>query len=174
MSTVTGERTYSTSGKTPVRDTFPPLPAGNYELTLLGETVEVGKSDKVGSMPYVRVRFQVALPEGKTRKVSHFFACDTRPRFGSPPPDKADGICGYAKALGEEFTGGMVEVPDEQGQNVLCLDPQDLAAYLRGKDGMVTKAHLRIKKAKEGSGYSDDNSVSRFIVDTATTSSSGI
>lgn len=174
---VTGERGYSSEGRVPVKMTFEPVKPGDYELTLVGASLEV-KIAQASGMPYVNAAFTMggtAADGGNDRRVYKRFGVSLEPRekTGRPVVDEANELLGFSKATGAELNFGEDAITTKSRRKddgtvvqEKCLDPAAVKAWLQQFDGSTVRGHVRIKRASEKdkkAGYSDQNEISHFI-----------
>lgn len=176
---VRGESGYSSQGKTAVRMSFEPINAGDYELALVGQSVETRVPDTSG-VPYINCSFVArgtALQEGqKDRRVFKKFwlGIEPSPNTGAAPVDSADQLLGYARALGEElnFAGDdttTVTAKNDKGETrqVRILRPKAVKAWLQEHDNTVVQARVKVRRGRKdkrtGQMYDDQNEIDYFI-----------
>lgn len=162
---VDGEKNFTTDGQRAVRFESTPVPTADYELKLV-DNFEIRKKAEPGAMPYIAARFELlgtGKDGGKNRLLFHNFMVSLDPgRDGVLNPARANQLTGYAQALGEAFkTGRIVEVTNKAGGKTNCIDPRAVVEWLKAKAGSITKAHVKVKPAKDG--YDAKNEVAYFI-----------
>jgi hypothetical protein len=161
----TGETSFTSKGLNVKKSSLAPLPNGEYELRLIGSSLEVGKNADPGKMPYVRAQFEIVghnFASGKVRTQTVWFGTGMKPgKDGIRNPERASGIVGFAKSAGVDFDIGFVEMDDGSGATETCLNPQQLKEYLSGLDGTVVKARLKVDKGN--AQYAPGNKVDEFI-----------
>lgn len=167
-----GERGFSSKGTVATKREFPLIPAGDYQLKLLGEHASIKIADKVGAFPYVNARFEVldsAKEEGaKNPLLFHMFFTSLRPmKDGNLQPNNADQIVGYAHGLGEEFeTEAIVQQKDDNGKLCDAISAKAIEKWLKEHDGAVVNAKVTVQRATAkdlAAGYSDKNKIAYFI-----------
>ncbi len=171
MSNATGERTFSTKGRTVKAKTFPLIPPGNHK-GVLGSDASIGKADKPDAVPYVNVSFEVegtaASEGGKNQRVFHMLFLSTAPgKDGEANTDRNGGIVEMAQSLGTELEG--IEIVEKEVQNadgdtvkLEYLDPKQVAEWVKGFAG--TEIAFRIKTEKGTGGYSDKSKIQKFLL----------
>lgn len=147
-----GEKSFTTNGTPVDRFKSTPLPPGDYDLKLLGSEAKAGRKDEPGAVPYVTVPFQVlgtGENGGKDRKLYHYFFLSIKPdKSGGLRPNKQDQINGLAKGLGDEFTTSQIlSGTDKDGETVDYIDPADVVAWLKERDGAIVRAHTKVQPA---------------------------
>lgn len=166
MST-TGERTFSTTGRTVVAPKTTLIPPGNYTLKV-GSDASIGQSDKPGSVPYINLSFEVdgtATAEGgKNRRVFHrFFIGLKEGRDGVVNMDRENGLVAFALALNTQLEGvEIISRTEEDGSTTDYLNPRQLVEWIKGFSGQELKG--RIKTEKGTGGYSDKSVVGKFLL----------
>lgn len=170
----TGEKKFSTSGREVVKFQNTPIAVGDYELKLIADTVKIGKRPEPGKFPYVQIAFEAldtAAEEGqKNRRVYHMFFLSTKPaKNGMIMVDRADQVVGFCKGLGEEAAFPMVPMLGEDKREYDVIHPKAIEKFLKERDGVIVKAHIKIRKDKE---YGDKNVIDYFE-EVAVGSSSG-
>ena len=170
---VTGEVGYSSAGRTPVRMSYEPVAPGDYNLTLLGKSVEIKGKPEPGKLPYVNLAFTAAGTggeHGKDKRVYHklFLNLEPSPKTGTPIVDQANQILGLAKALGVELSFGADAIlkkdralDDGSMQRVSILDPRKVVEWLQGFDGVTVKAHVKVRKGNK-EYPNDQNEIAYF------------
>lgn len=175
MAGATGEVGYSSQGRTPIKMNFDPFPAGDYDLTLLGGTIEIKGKPEPGKLPYVNLAFEAAgtatTEGGKDKRVYHmlFVNLEPSPKTGTPIVDQANQLLGLAKALGAELEFGSDAILRKDKENddgdmvkVNILDPRQVVEWLKQFDGAQVRAHVRVKKGTKD--YPNDkNEIAYFI-----------
>lgn len=171
MSNATGERTFSTKGRTVKAKTFPLIPPGNHKGTM-GADATIGKADKPDAVPYVNVSFEVegtaAGEGGKNQRVFHMlFLSVIAGKDGDANTDRNGGITELAQALGTELEG--IEIVEKVVQNangddvkLEYLDPKGVAEWVKGFAG--TELAFRIKTEKGTGGYADKSKIQKFLL----------
>lgn len=162
--TVTGERISSTGLKLD-KPSFEPLPAGDYELTLVTASVKAASQRNVNGVPYVQAVFETAL-DGKKRKLFHmFFLKNVAGNNGQYMWKRSDGILGYAKAIGDDFDFETFTVTTEAGEDVQLIGaPAAVKEWLNGKAGMKVTGRVKVEAGTE-EYPGDRNKISYFLVE---------
>lgn len=172
MTSTTGERTFSTSGRK-VSDLKPPLlPAGTYDLVVDASSADVGKADRPDAVPYVNIRFtalNTATKEGgKDRKLFHRLLLSLKAgKDGIMNMDRGGGLTALAKALGTEIEGVEIvsqDVSDVNGNPVTIeyLNPRQVVEWVKSFDGSKLKARVKVQKGT--AEYPDDkNEIAAFM-----------
>ncbi len=167
--TVTGERTFSTSGRTVVSKDFPLLPNGLYGGAILGSDITIGRSDKPGSVPYINFSVEAkdtaATEGGKNQRVFHRLFLSVLPgRDGTLNTDRDGGITDLAKGLGTDLDD--VKIIDEQvtvdgeEKTLSYLNPKEVVEWLKAQVGIPLT--MRVKTEKGTNGYKDKNVIAKF------------
>lgn len=172
---VTGELGYSSQGRTPVRMTYDPVPQGDYNLTIMGKSLEVKGKPEPGKLPYVNVSFTAEgtakKDGGKDARIFHklFLNLEPSPKTGTPIVDQANQILGLAKALGVDLAFGRDAIlrkdralDDGSMQKVNILDPRKVIEWLEGFDGVTVRAHVKVRKGTK-EYPNDQNEIAYFI-----------
>jgi hypothetical protein len=145
-----GEQSFKAGGDKAKKRTFDPFEAGDRDLKVMAETVEIKKADPSKKNPkpvsYINCAFEAlgtALEEGgKNRRVYHRFFTKMEPgKDGIVTPETVDQINGLLRALGREVDLPIVE---EAGQKV--VSPLAIKKFLQSIDGEVVKARVGIQK----------------------------
>ncbi len=160
----TGETTWSSKGKTPVKFEFEPLPANNYEGRIVASKTELQGAQGPGNLPYINVAIEVlnsATKEGgKNRYVFQMFWLSLKKgKDGVSSPERASNIVGLARAYGEETPDFNIvtmegNIKDKEG-NVTgtemhdLLEPRAVLQWLKDHDGQVFKFHSKIETYKD-------------------------
>jgi hypothetical protein len=167
----TGERTFSTAGRTVVAQTSTPITPGKYKLRI-GSDCEIKKADKPDATPYVAVRLEVlgtaSTEGGKNRSVYHNLFLMLKPgKDGVINMDRENGLTSLAHALGTQVEG--VEIVEQSATNangesvtLEYLNPRQVVAWLKEFAG--TEVSGRIKTEKGTGGYADKSVVSKFLL----------
>lgn len=162
----TGEKTFSTTGRSTQAGGFEPFPAGNYTLIL--KQVEVRQS-KTGKPPYVAATFEAegtAVREGgKNRNLFHNFLLGLAPgKDGIVNLDRAGGITAFCKAIEMELVEVSVlerdSVVDGTEEHQEYLNPQEVKSWLGELVGTPVRAKVKVRKDPE---YGDKNEVNSFL-----------
>jgi hypothetical protein len=169
-----GEKKWSSGGKKVVRFDKTPLPAGDYDLKLNAEKVDLKKGKEPGKVPYVNVPFEAlgtaTTEDGKNKYVFHRLMLFTQPgKDGKAMVERQGGVLELAQSLGQEVDFNLQTVPyqkyDDKGNpegqmvKVPILNPQEVLAWVKSLDGVVTKATVKIKKQKN---WDDSNEIVYF------------
>lgn len=166
----TGDRTFSTKGRTVAKNTFTLIPAGTYQM-ILGDAADIGKADRPDAVPYVNISFEVegtALKEGgKNRRAFHRLLLGLKEgKDGVMNMDRPSGLTALAEALGTEIEGLEIvtqEATDADGNSVTLeyLNPRQVVEWVKGFAGSQVKGRIKVQK---GSGdYGDKNEVAAFM-----------
>lgn len=171
----TGEVGYSSQGRTPVKMSYDPIPQGDYNLTLMGKSVEIKGKPEPGKLPYVNLSFTAGgtakTEGGKDARVFHklFLNLEPSPKTGTPIVDQANQILGLAKAFGVDLNFGADALlrkdkanDDGSMQKVTILDPRKVVEWLQGFDGVTVRAHVKIRKGNK-EYPNDQNDIAYFI-----------
>lgn len=172
MSNATGERTFSTAGRSVKAKVFPVLPAGNYTGPL-GADSEIGKAEKWDGVPYVKMSIgangTAASEGGKDQRVFHMLFLSLVPgKDGEINTDRPDGITALAQALGTQVEGVEIlerEVTDpETGatKKLEYLNPKQVQEWLKSFAGVEVNYRTKIEKGT--GGYSDKSKISKFLL----------
>lgn len=148
--------------------TFQPIPAADYDLKLLGDTVEIKKADPSEKNPkpisYVNVAFEAlksAKEGGRNQRVYHRLFLSLKPgKDGMISPQLADGLKGLGDALGSLPSLDTVTVEATDGETEM-VSPLAVKKWLMGKDGEVVRGHVKIKAGSKG--YADSNVIAEFF-----------
>lgn len=151
----TGERTWSSSGKQPVKFEFEPIPSKDWTGKIVGSKVEVQKGTEPGSLPYVKFSLEVlesAMKEGgKNRFIFPMLWLSLKPgKDGNVSPERANNIVGMARAFGEdtpEFP--VITMTNKEGVEEELLDPRAVAEWLKNHDGMTLRFHSKVETYKD-------------------------
>jgi len=151
-----GESTFNLGKVDKKKRTFEPFPAGDRDLKLLGDTIEIKKPDlskkpdpkKDPPVSYVSVAFEAlgtAQEEGgKNRRAYHSFYTRLKPgKDGIITPQCVDQIKGLADGFGDASNIDL-KVVEENGQQVLSV--LSIKKYLESHDGDVVRARVGIQK----------------------------
>ena len=171
MTNTTGERTFSTAGRTVVAPTFKPITPGTYTLKV-GSDAAVAKADKPDAVPYINLSFEVegtaASEGGKNMRVFHRLFIGLKPgKDGVLNMDRENGLTAMAQSLNTEVEGVEVierEANDADGNSVKLeyLNPKQLTEWIKGFAGTEVKA--RIKTEKGTGGYADKSVIQKFLL----------
>lgn len=171
MTNATGERTFSTKGRTVKAKTFPLIPPGNHTGSI-GSDASISKADKPDAVPYVKFSMEVngtaAAEGGKNQRVFHMLFLSLLPgKDGDANTDRNGGIVELAQALGTELEGiSVVEkvVQDADGNDAKLeyLDPKEVVEWLKSFAG--TEVGFRIKTEKGTGDYADKSKVAKFLL----------
>lgn len=154
-----GEKSFSTAEAKKTTRNFDPIPAGIYELKLLGGSTEIRTADpsknaKTGKMsqpkPRISLRFEAlgsGKDGGKNALIFHDLYTDMTPNAGGTvAPTGADQLKGLCDALQEHADIPFVMfLPKGATEKVKILNPQALAAWLKLKNGAVVKANIKVQ-----------------------------
>lgn len=172
MMTTTGEKTFSTTGRTVVNPQTELIPPGTYTLRI-GSDATIKKGQKSDSVPRVDVSFEVlgtATTEGgKNRRVFHMLLLSMTPgKDGQLNTDRPGGLTALARCLGTEVEGVEVVMQDavnDKGEPVKLayLNPAQVAEWVKSFAG--TEVQATIKTQKGTAEYPTDRSIiSRFLL----------
>lgn len=155
-----GVSKWSTAGKEPKRMEFKPFAAGDYELQLDTSGATIAKSEREGAVPYVKFKVKVPAVQtgsGQPRTVFCMAHLGLTPGSdGLVMPERANGILGLVKSLGEDAE--FSELNDDAGHR---LSAKEVKQWLIDHDGAMLKGHVKVKKGT--GGYSDSNEVAYWI-----------
>lgn len=171
MSNATGERTFSTTGRTVKEKTFPLIPPGNHVGTL-GSDFEIAKKDAWDGVPYVKFSFAVAgtaqTDGGKDQRLYHQLYLSITPgKDGEINTERPDGVVAMAQAMKTEMEG--VEIIEREVSNpengetkkLEYLNPKQVVEWLKSFSG--TEVSFRVKTEKGTNGYKDKNKLQKFL-----------
>jgi hypothetical protein len=171
MSNATGERTFSTKGRTVKAKTFPLVPPGNH-TGIVGSDASIGKADKPDAVPYVKVSFEVnntaAQEGGKNQRVFHMLFLSLIPGAdGDANTDRNGGVVEMAQALGTELEGiavveKVVQDADGNDKKLEYLDPKAVVEWVKSFAGV--ELGFRIKTEKGTGDYADKSKISKFLL----------
>lgn len=161
--------TYSSAGKKVVAFDFKPLPAGDYDLLLQSNGLEVRRSQEKGpdAIPYISCRFEAqgtAQKEGgKNRLVFHSFFLSLKPGSdGVIMPERGGGIVQFLRANGQELEGIDVKtVEKEDGTSEDYLDAEAVLELLQDMTDSVTKGHVAVEAGRDRQGNVDPKAPGR-------------
>lgn len=172
MSNATGERTFSTAGRSVKEKTFPVIPAGNHEGPL-GADASTACADGWDKVPYVKYSLGAkgtAMSEGgKDQRVfGMLFLSITPGKDGEVNTERPDGIVALAQALGTELEG--VEIVEREVTNpengetkkLEYLNPKQVVEWLKSFAGTDVKYRTKIEKGT--GGYSDKAKIQKFLL----------
>lgn len=159
-----GEKTFNLGDVQKSKRSFEPFPAGDYDLKLRGQDVEIRKADSKDGKPtfsYVSLAFDAlgtGKDGGKDRRVYHMLFLRLKPgKDGLVSPALADGLKGLADALGDTPNLPTVE---QNGEDI--INPKAVVQFLKNHDGNVVRAHVSIQRGnKQYPG--DKNKVDEFF-----------
>lgn len=141
-----GESKFTFGDKQKKSFSFEPFSARDCDLKLVGDSIEVRKSQRTNpSFSRVACAF-VALGTakeegGKDRRVFHDFYLRLKPdKNGVQTPLRSDQLKGFADATGQQPAFDEVK---QNNENI--LSPQQVVAWLKSLDGEVVRGHVRIK-----------------------------
>lgn len=173
-----GEKIFSSRGKRVQKMTFEPVPKGEYTGKLLGSTASKGCKTDPGSVPYIRVRFELentAKEGGKNKLLFHMLFTSLHPAAnGFVMVEKGGQAVDLANALGEELAiptitmeanvkvGGTKDSPEYELKEIEILDPDALVQWLRDHDGATLRINVGVRKGIKGD---DENVVNFFVYD---------
>lgn len=176
---VTGVKRFNSKDHNVSKPSFSLLTTGDYELKVQGDKVSVSAPSQRNpdGVPYIKAQFEVlgtAKDEnGKNQKLFPMFFLTTQPtKEGSPwvAVTAQGSITDLAKALGEDLDVSVITYTTSSGKEIEILNPLEVLEWLKNKDGLVVKAHV---KQEKGGTYKDDegneqsrpdsNKIARFI-----------
>lgn len=164
-----GEKVFSTKGRKTQRFSFTPLPAGEYNFKIRGNTAAIGCKPEPGSIPYVKVQLEAENTGtdesgGRNKLVFHMLFLNTTPMGnGFVLTDKGGQIVDLVHAAGEEpdfpildhqakvKVGGTKDNPEYDMADVEILDPQAVKQWILDHDGLVVKGRSKMRKRDDGS-----------------------
>lgn len=162
----TGEKSFAFGSVDKKKRTFEPFPAGDYDLKVLGDTVEIRTPEPSKENPnpvsYVACGFEAlgsASEEGgKNRRVYHNFFCKLAPgKDGIVTPTCVDQLKGFADAINDQPEIAIIQ---QAGQDV--LSQLAIKKFLQSHDGDVVRAHVGIQKGT--AKYPDPkNNIKEFL-----------
>lgn len=160
-----GSKTFSLSNTEKKKRSFEPFPAGDYDLKLLGNTIEVKTpqvtKERTNPIPYVNVAFEAlgtGVDGGKNKRVYHMFFLSLKPgKDGIVSPATVDGLKGFADAIGDQPDMKIVEVGDVEAISALAVKK-----FLAEHDGEVVRAHVTIQRGTKDFP-NDKNVIKEFI-----------
>jgi len=161
-----GEKTFNSSQVEKKKRTYEPFPPGEYDLKVLGDTVEIRKAEPSKKNPtpvsYVSCGFEAlgtGVDGGKNKRVYHNFFCKMEPgKDGIVTPECADQIKGFADALGAALKASIVE---ESGIEV--ISQLAVKKFIEAHDGDVVRAHVGIQKGTKD--YPDPKNVIKEFIE---------
>ena len=168
-----GSKTFSLSNTDKKKRSFEPFPAGDYDLKILANTVEIKTpavtKERPNPIPYVNVAFEAigtAQDGGKNRRVYHMFFCSLKPgKDGIVSPATVDQLKGFADALGDQPDMKIIEVGDTE-----CVSQLAVKKFIEEHDGEVVRAHVAIQKGSKD--YPDPKNVIKEFIETDESSGS--
>ena len=157
MSAATGEKQWTSAGKTPQKFQFTPAPPKDWEAVILGANFEIAVANKPGAIPYIKGRLELLNSSetegGKNKLLFPTFFLSLKPgKDGITSPDRASGVLGVARALGEQVDFPISERQDEDGQTIEMLDPRSVLQWFKDHTGMTIKLHSRVSPVKGADG----------------------
>jgi len=152
-----GEKQWSSNGKTPTRFQFSLLPAKDWEAIILGNNFEIAVANKPGAIPYIKGRMEILNSSetegGKNKLLFPTYFLSLKPgKDGVTSPDRASGVLGVARALGEQVDFPIVERQDENGATIEMLDPMAVLQWFKDHAGMTIKLHSKTSPVKNADG----------------------
>lgn len=157
-----GVTKWSTEGRDVKRIEFKPFAAGDYDFILDTSAATVGKNEeKEGAVPYVK-GVKVKIPEvqtatGSPRSVYWMAHLGLTPGSdGIVMPERANGLLGLARALGEEVD--VSELNDDAGHR---LSAKEVKQWLLDHDGATGRCHVKVQAAS--GGYPAKNEVAYWM-----------
>lgn len=180
--TVTGEKRFKASETSLDKGkAFEALPTGDYELKFRGDKFSIAPPSAANEngLPYIKGQFEVLGTnnpdkEGSKNKVLFpmFFLATVPTKEGSTwiAVKQRGSITDLAKAIGEDLDVSVIEQTTMSGNTYEILNPHEVVAWLKSKDGLVVKAHV---KQEKGTTYQqggetltrpDSNKIAYFIL----------
>jgi len=151
-----GESTFNLGKMDKKKRSFEPFKAGDYDLKLIGDTIEIRKPDpskkpdpkRDPPVSYVTCGFEAlgsASEEGgKNRRVYHSFYTRLKPgKDGIITPQCVDQIKGLADGFGDASKVDL-KVTSENEQEVFSVI--SIKKYLESHDGDVVRARVGVQK----------------------------
>lgn len=152
----TGEKKWSTEGKSVKRVSFEPLPGGEYTFKVKrGWEVRKSESEKSSQLRYANGYFEVMGTakgeDGKNRRHYHSFHCDLSPGTdGEAMPNRSGQLVEFGKAVNEKFVLDLIQqnkrLKDGTYMKVDTLNPKQLVEQLNNLDGTEFRARLKVEK----------------------------
>ena len=168
----TGEKTFTTAGRTVVAPKMELIPPGTYTLKL-GSDATIKQSKNPGKCPYINISFEVmgtsTKEGGKNRRVFHMLLLSMNPGAdGVLNIERPSGLLALARALGTEIEG--VEYIEQDATNdkgeavkLVYLNPAQVVEWLKNFAGSEVQGAVKTQRGTEE--YPDDKSViSRFLL----------
>lgn len=163
----TGEKTWSSEGKTITKNEFKLIPKGEYTFKLQTAKANVGKSENPDSAPYVKgvsIKLQEDVGPGVSQMVfvNVFVSLKPSAKDGKTMVERSNGLLALARALGQEtpdFT--ILTMQDSDGNEIEYLNPTQVADWLKSLDGSALQANIKVEKGRDG--YADKNAVAFFV-----------
>lgn len=156
----TGEKTWSSRGKTPAKFESKPIPEGTYDLKINGDwTQKVAEGE--GKVPYLSGSFTAlgtGANGGKDRRVFHLLFLELTPNKNGGPSmaEKANGVLGLVRGLGTEINPRVTTYNGKE-----MMTPADIKQFLLANEGAVVQALVKIEAGKNG--YADKNRIEFFV-----------
>lgn len=174
----TGEVKWSAKGQAKVeRFTFALLPKGEYDLKFNADAITQKKGDKPGQVPYINLMLDALGTaqgdSGKNAKIFHkfFLHLSVSEKDGKVMVARQGGILDFCQAVGDEPEFSQIQVPyqkykdngDKDGPMVRIniLNPAEVLAWLKSKDGLIARAQVKVQKGK--GGYDDSNVIDYWV-----------
>ena len=160
-----GSKTFDLGNVDKKKRSFIPFAAGDYDLKILADTVQVKTPEPSKENPnpvsYVSMGFEAlgtGEDGGKNRRVYHSFFCKLKPgKDGIITPQCVDQLKGFADALGDQPELKVIEQAGEEVISQLAIKK-----FIESHDGDVVRAHVAIQKGNKR--FPDDrNVVKEFI-----------
>lgn len=151
----TGEKKWSTEGKSVKRISFEPIPPGEYRIKVKRSwEVRKSESEKSSQLRYASGYFEVlgtAKEGGKNRRQYHSFYVDLSPGSdGEVMPNRNAQLTEFGKAVGEKFVLDIIQqqkrLKDGTYKKVDTLNPKQLVEQLNNLDGTELSARLKVEK----------------------------
>lgn len=155
----TGEKKWSTEGKSVKRISFEPIPPGEYRIKVKRSwEVRKSESEKSSQLRYASGYFEVlgtAKEGGKNRRQYHSFYVDLSPGTdGEVMPNRNAQLTEFGKAVDEKFVLDIIQqqkrLKDGTYKKVDTLNPKQLVEQLNNLDGTELSARLKVEKNLKG------------------------
>lgn len=155
----TGEKKWSTEGKSVKRISFEPIPPGEYRIKVKRSwEVRKSESEKSSQLRYASGYFEVlgtAKEGGKNRRQYHSFYVDLSPGSdGEVMPNRNAQLTEFGKAVDEKFVLDIIQqqkrLKDGTYKKVDTLNPKQLVEQLNNLDGTELSARLKVEKNLKG------------------------
>lgn len=176
---VTGEKRFSSRDNNVEKPKFEALPTGDYELKFRGDKFTVASPSDANDdgLPYIKGQFEALCTNNPDKENSKnkvlfpmFFLKVTPTEKGFVAVKARGSVLDLAKAIREDLDVSVIEYTTKAGNTYEMLNPHEVVAWLRSKDGLVVKAHVKQEKGgeyKDSSGETktrdDSNKIAYFI-----------